>query len=107
MGSMNRRLSVAPMMDCTDRHCRYFHRQLSRRALLYSEMIVDRAIIFGERQRFLRFNPIEHPIAFVELVFGRTPSNKLSTAFSTYFILTFSGFLELSSIAPIYLTILP
>ena len=51
------------MMDCTDRHCRYFHRQLSQHALLYSEMIVDRAIIFGERQRFLRFNHIEHPVA--------------------------------------------
>ena len=51
------------MMDCTDRHCRYFHRQLSRQALLYSEMIVDRAIIFGERKRFLKFNPIEHPVA--------------------------------------------
>ena len=51
------------MMDCTDRHCRYFHRQLTRHALLYSEMIVDRAIIFGERERFLRFNPIEHPVA--------------------------------------------
>ena len=51
------------MMDCTDRHCRYFHRQLSRHTLLYSEMIVDRAIIFGERERFLSFNPIEHPVA--------------------------------------------
>ena len=51
------------MMDCTDRHCRYFHRQLSRHALLYSEMIVDRAIIFGERERLLKFHPIEHPIA--------------------------------------------
>ena len=51
------------MMDCTDRHCRYFHRQLSQHALLYSEMIVDRAIIFGERERFLKFNPIEHPVA--------------------------------------------
>jgi tRNA-dihydrouridine synthase A len=50
-------------MDCTDRHCRYFHRQLSRHALLYSEMIVDRAIIFGKRERFLRFNSIEHPVA--------------------------------------------
>ena len=63
LGSINRRLSVAPMMDCTDRHCRYFHRQLSRHALLYSEMIVDRAIIFGNRKRFLSFNPIEHPVA--------------------------------------------
>ena len=51
------------MMDCTDRHCRYFHRQLSQHALLYSEMIVDRAIIFGDRESFLKFNPIEHPVA--------------------------------------------
>ena len=51
------------MMDCTDRHCRYFHRQLSRHALLYSEMIVDRAIIFGDRERFLSFNQVEHPVA--------------------------------------------
>ena len=63
LGSINRRLSVAPMMGCTDRHCRYFHRQLSRHALLYSEMIVDRAIIFGNRKRFLSFNPIERPVA--------------------------------------------
>ena len=63
LDSINRLLSVAPMMDCTDRHCRFFHRQLSRHALLYSEMIVDKAIIFGERDRFLRFDPVEHPVA--------------------------------------------
>ena len=51
------------MMDCTDRHCRYFHRLLSKNILVYSEMIVDRAIIFGDRKRFLSFNPKEHPIA--------------------------------------------
>ena len=49
---MKKTVSVAPMMDCTDRHCRYFHRQLSQHALLYSEMIVDRAIIFGEEKGF-------------------------------------------------------
>ncbi len=51
------------MMDCTDRHCRYFHRLLSKNILVYTEMIVDRAIIFGDRNRFLSFNPKEHPIA--------------------------------------------
>jgi len=61
--NLNRGLSVAPMMDCTDRHCRYFHRLLSEKVLVYSEMIVDRAILFGDRDRFLSFNPKEHPIA--------------------------------------------
>ena len=63
LAKINRALSVAPMMDCTDRHCRYFHRLLSKNILVYSEMIVDRAIIFGDRKRFLSFNPKEHPIA--------------------------------------------
>ncbi|HVO17389.1 MAG TPA: tRNA-dihydrouridine synthase, partial [Alphaproteobacteria bacterium] len=47
--SPDRRLSVAPMMDCTDRHCRYFLRLLSRRALLYTEMIPMGAIVHGDR----------------------------------------------------------
>ena len=63
LAKINRTLSVAPMMDCTDRHCRYFHRLLSKNILVYSEMIVDRAIIFGDRKRFLSFDPKEHPIA--------------------------------------------
>jgi tRNA-dihydrouridine synthase A len=54
---------VAPMMDWTDRHCRYFHRQLSRRARLYTEMITSAAILHGDRQRLLAFDPIEHPVA--------------------------------------------
>ncbi len=49
----SRRLSVAPMMDWTDRHCRAFHRQLTRHALLYSEMVTADAVRFGDRVRLL------------------------------------------------------
>ncbi|HEY8567144.1 MAG TPA: tRNA dihydrouridine(20/20a) synthase DusA [Beijerinckiaceae bacterium] len=57
------RFSVAPMMDWTDRHCRFFHRLLSRRARLYTEMVVANAVIHGPRERLLGFSPEEHPIA--------------------------------------------
>jgi tRNA-dihydrouridine synthase A len=57
------RFSVAPMMDWTDRHCRVFHRLLSRRALLYTEMLTTGAIIHGDRQRLLGFDASEHPVA--------------------------------------------
>lgn len=57
------RLSVAPMMDWTDRHCRHFHRLMSRRALLYTEMVTAPAIIHGKRARLLDFGPSEHPVA--------------------------------------------
>jgi tRNA-dihydrouridine synthase A len=56
-------LSVAPMMDWTDRHCRVFHRVLSRRALLYTEMVTAAAVIHGPRDRLLGFDPVEHPLA--------------------------------------------
>jgi len=59
----NRRISVAPMMDWTDRHCRYFHRLLSPDALLYTEMVTSGAILHGDRDRLLAFNPEEHPLA--------------------------------------------
>jgi tRNA-dihydrouridine synthase A len=59
----DRRLSIAPMMDWTDRHCRYFLRLIARRALLYTEMIPTGAIVRGDRARFLRFDPAEHPLA--------------------------------------------
>ena len=61
--NLDRRLSVAPMMDWTDRHCRYFHRLLSRHALLYTEMVTTGALIHGDRPRHLDFNPQEHPVA--------------------------------------------
>jgi tRNA-dihydrouridine synthase A len=51
------------MMDWTDRHCRYFHRQLTRRALLYTEMLTTGAVLHGDRERLLRFDPEEHPVA--------------------------------------------
>jgi tRNA-dihydrouridine synthase A len=55
--------SVAPMMDWTDRHCRVFHRLLSRRARLYTEMLTTGAIIHGDRHRLLGFDASEHPVA--------------------------------------------
>ena len=57
------RLSVAPMMDWTDRHCRYFHRLLSRHALLYTEMVTTGALLHGDVSRHLHFNEQEHPVA--------------------------------------------
>jgi len=57
------RLSVAPMMDWTDRHCRYVHRLLSRNALLYTEMVTAPAVIHGDRERLLGFDPAEHPVS--------------------------------------------
>ncbi|MCW8926827.1 MAG: tRNA dihydrouridine(20/20a) synthase DusA [Xanthomonadales bacterium] len=60
---IERRLSVAPMMDWTDRHCRFFHRLLAPSALLYTEMVTTGAIIHGDAGRFLAFNPKERPLA--------------------------------------------
>ena len=57
------RLSIAPMMDWTDRHCRYFHRLMSSRALLYTEMVTAPAVIHGDRDRLLAYHPAEHPVA--------------------------------------------
>jgi tRNA-dihydrouridine synthase A len=57
------RLSVAPMMDWTDRHCRFFHRQMTARAMLYTEMVTAAAVIHGPRGRLLGFSQAEHPVA--------------------------------------------
>jgi tRNA-dihydrouridine synthase A len=57
------RFSIAPMMEWTDRHCRFFHRLLTRRALLYTEMITTGAVLRGDRVRLLGFDPAEHPVA--------------------------------------------
>jgi len=57
------RLAVAPMLEWTDRHCRYFLRQISRHALLYSEMVTTGALLHGDRARHLDFDPAEHPLA--------------------------------------------
>src|SRR5439155_307573 len=58
-----RRFAVAPMMEWTDRHCRFFHRLLTRRALIYTEMITTGAVIHGDRARLLAYDPAEHPLA--------------------------------------------
>ncbi|MEO1749818.1 MAG: tRNA-dihydrouridine synthase, partial [Pseudomonadota bacterium] len=71
------KFAIAPMMDWTDRHCRFFHRQLTRHALLYTEMVVADAVIHGPRERLLGFDAIEHPVA-VQL--GGSNPDKLAEA---------------------------
>ncbi|KDP95276.1 tRNA-dihydrouridine synthase A [Brevundimonas sp. EAKA] len=61
--NQSRRLSVAPMMDWTDRHCRAFHRVLTARALLYTEMVTAPAVLHGDRDYLLGFDAVEHPVA--------------------------------------------
>jgi tRNA-dihydrouridine synthase A len=58
-----RRFCVAPMIKWTDRHCRFFHRLLTRRALIYTEMLTTGAVLHGDRVRLLSFDPFEHPVA--------------------------------------------
>ncbi|GAB4171961.1 MAG: tRNA dihydrouridine(20/20a) synthase DusA [Wenzhouxiangellaceae bacterium] len=73
----NWRLCVAPMMDWTDRHCRYFHRLLAPRARLYTEMVTTGAILHGDRDRLLGFDPAEHPVA---LQLGGSEPDELARA---------------------------
>jgi tRNA-dihydrouridine synthase A len=63
MKALDRRLCVAPMMDWTDRHCRYLHRLFSPHALLYTEMLVAAAVVRGNAERLLAHSPQEHPVA--------------------------------------------
>jgi tRNA-dihydrouridine synthase A len=63
MTDLNRRVCVAPMMDWTTRHCRYFMRLLSKHVVLYTEMLTTGALIYGDRDRFLDFDTSEHPVA--------------------------------------------
>jgi tRNA-dihydrouridine synthase A len=58
-----RRFAIAPMMEWTDRHCRFFHRLLTRRALIYTEMITTGAVLRGDRARLLAYDAAEHPVA--------------------------------------------
>lgn len=60
---LSRRFTVAPMMEWSDRHCRYLWRLISRHAVLYTEMVTTGALLHGDAQRFLRYNPEEHPLA--------------------------------------------
>src|SRR6188472_4069385 len=70
-------ISVAPMMDWTDRHCRYFHRLLSPHALLYTEMVTAPAVLHGDRARLLGFDAFEQPVA---LQLGRSEPAELAAA---------------------------
>jgi tRNA-dihydrouridine synthase A len=63
MTAFDHRLCTAPMMDWSDRHCRYFFRQLSRHAVVYTEMVTTGALIHGDVDRHLRFDEAEHPVA--------------------------------------------
>ena len=69
--------AVAPMMDWTDRHCRVFHRMLSKHALLYTEMVVADAVIHGDRECLIGFDAREHPVA---LQIGGSDPEKLAKA---------------------------
>jgi len=60
---LNRKVSVAPMMDCTDRHERYFLRLLSKNVMLYTEMVATKSAIHGDRKKILSFNQVEKPLA--------------------------------------------
>ena len=75
--NQSHRFCVAPMMDGTDRHCRYFHRQLTRHARLYTEMITADAALHGDRERLLGFDSGEHPVA---LQLGGSDPQKLAEA---------------------------
>jgi len=72
-----RRISVAPMMDWTDRHCRVFHRHITKHTWLYTEMVTTGALVYGDVERHLRFNEEEHPVA---LQLGGSDPKDLATA---------------------------
>jgi tRNA-dihydrouridine synthase A len=63
MFEISRKFAIAPMMEWTDRHCRFFHRLLTRRALIYTEMLTTGALLNGDRARLLGFDAFEHPVA--------------------------------------------
>eukprot|EP01030_Chromulinospumella_sphaerica_P019328 gene19328-19213_t len=74
----SRRLSVAPMMDWTDRHCRVFHREISQHTWLYTEMVTTGALVYGDVERHLRFNEAEHPVALQ--LGGSDPADLVTSA---------------------------
>src|SRR3979409_1343891 len=77
MKDLRWKFSTAPMMDWTDRHCRVFHRLMTRPARLYTEMLTTGAILHGDRARLLGFDPSEHPVA---LQLGGSDARDLATA---------------------------
>ena len=85
------------MMDWTDRHCRVFHRLMSRRARLYTEMQTTGAIIHGDRRRLLGFDPIEHPVA---LQLGGSDPADLADAAKIGGILVTTKSISMSAVRP-------
>ncbi|MGE5260897.1 MAG: tRNA dihydrouridine(20/20a) synthase DusA [Actinomycetota bacterium] len=77
MDTISHRFAVAPMMEWTDRHCRYFLRLISKWTLLYTEMVTAEAVLYGDRERVLGFDPAEHPLA---LQLGGSDPEKLGRA---------------------------
>ena len=77
MKDVNRRISIAPMMDWTDRHCRYFLRLITQHSLLYTEMITSAALIRGDATYLLQYDPFEHPLA---LQLGGSDPQELAAA---------------------------
>ena len=77
MTALSHKFCVAPMMEWTDRHCRYFMRLISKRALLYTEMVTAEAVIYGDRERVLGTSSEEHPVA---LQLGGSDPLKLAKA---------------------------
>jgi tRNA-dihydrouridine synthase A len=77
MTKSTHRFCVAPMMEWTDRHCRYFLRLISRRTFLYTEMVTAEAVLYGDRERVLGFSPEEHPVG---LQLGGSDPAKLAEA---------------------------
>ena len=72
---INRKVSVAPMMDCTDRHDRFFLRLMSKNVMLYSEMVATKSAIHGDRKKILSYSPEEKPLA---LQVGGSDKNELA-----------------------------
>ena len=77
------RFSIAPMLDWTDRHCRYFHRLMTKNTLLYTEMVTTGAILFGKGD-YLQYSKEEHPIALQlggsdQLIWRNVPKLRLNT----------------------------
>ena len=75
--AIDRRLSVAPMMDWTNRHCRFFHRLLAPDALLFTEMVTAEAVLHGDAERLLGHDPAEYPLA---LQLGGSNQDRLAQA---------------------------
>ena len=74
---MKKTVSVAPMMDCTDRHDRFFLRLISKNVMLYSEMVATKSAIHGDRKKILAYSPEEKPLALKSVVQIKKNSQKL------------------------------